>query len=93
MTACEPIAAGCREVAEVDALIRALRNLRHWSATAAERRTYSDDIGRDDIGRRLYASAARLREESWADSLHAAYTLFEIGAIHDAWLTTEGRRP
>ncbi len=81
MTAFEPIAVGCREVVEVDALIRALHNLRHWSATAADRRAY-----RDDLGRRLFASASRLRDEAWADSLDAAYTLFEIDAIHDAWL-------
>jgi hypothetical protein len=88
MTAFEPISVGCREVVEVDALIRTLGNLRHWSATAAERRHH-----RDDIGRRLYASAARLRDEAWADSLHAAYVLFEIDAIHQAWLAAEGRRP
>lgn len=86
MTAIEPIAGGCREIAEVDALMRALGNLRHWSATAAERRGH-----RDDMGRRLHASAARLRDQAWNDSLHAAYALFEIDAIHDAWLTAEGQ--
>ncbi len=88
MTAFEPIAIACREVVEVDALIRALRKLRHWSASASERRGH-----RDDLGRRLYASAARLRDEAWADSLEAAYALFEIDAIHEAWLDAEGRRP
>jgi hypothetical protein len=87
MTAYEPIAAGCREVVEIDALMRALRNLRHWSATAAARRDR-----RDDMGRRLYAAAAGLRDEARADSLHAAYALFEIDAIHDAWLAADGRR-
>lgn len=87
MTAYEPIGAGCREVEETDALMRALRNLRHWSATAAARH----DL-RDDMGRRLYASAAGLRDEAWADSLRAAYALFEIDAIHDAWIAADGRR-
>ena len=87
MTALEPISIGCREVAEVDALMRSLRNLRHWSATAAERRSH-----RSDRGRRLYASAARLRDEAWADSLEAAYALSEIDAIHAAWRDAGGRR-
>jgi hypothetical protein len=88
MTAFEPISVGCREVVEADALIRALRNLRHWSATAADRRGHQDDLGR-----RLYVSAARLRDEAWADSLDAAYALFEIDAIHDAWVAVGGGRP
>ena len=87
MTAYEPTGAGCREVAEVDALMRVLRDLRHWSATAAARR----DL-RDDMGRRLYASAADLRDHAWANSLHAAYVLFEIDAIHDAWINADGHR-
>lgn len=88
MTACEPIGASCREVLEIDALMRALRNLRHWSATAAVRRAH-----RDDLGRRLYAAAARLRDEAWTDSLLAAYALFEIDAIHEAWTAADGHRP
>ncbi len=87
MTAHEPIGAACREVSEVDALMRALRNLRHWSATAAARRDHQGDWDK-----RLYVTAAQLREEARADSLLAAYGLFEIDAIHDAWLCAEGRR-
>ena len=40
---------------------------------------------------RLFATAGRLREEAWADSLHAAYDLFEIDAIHQAWIEAGGR--
>jgi len=36
MTAFQPIAAGCREVAQTDALLRALRNLRHWLISLRE---------------------------------------------------------
>lgn len=87
MTALESIDTGQRELVEVDALMRSLRALRHWSAAAAARRNL-----RDDIGRRLYASAADLRDDAWADSLQAAYALFEIDAIHDAWIDADGRR-
>ena len=87
MTAFESMDAGRRELVEVDALMRALRALRHWSAAAAARRNL-----RDDIGRRLYASAADLRDEAWADSLQAAYALFEIDAIHDSWIDAGVRR-
>lgn len=86
MTAFEPIGPACREVMEIDALMRALRSFRHWSATAATR-----SPGGDDLGRRLFATAARLRDEAWADSLHAAYDLFEIDAIHQAWIDAGGR--
>lgn len=85
MTAFEPIGPACREVVEIDALMRALRNLRHWSATAATR-----NPGGDDLARRLFATAARVREEAWADSLHAAYGLFEIDAIYQAWIEAGG---
>jgi len=77
-----------REIAEVDALVRALGKLRHWSASAAARKHFGDDLGR-----RLYASAARLREEARADSLLAAHALFEIDALHDAWINAEGHKP
>ena len=86
MTAHQVIVSDGREVVEIDALIRALRHLRHWSASAAARRDY-----RDDYGARLYATAARLRDEAWADGLLAAHRLFEIDAIHQAWI--EGRLP
>lgn len=86
MTAYQPIGRACREVGEIDALMRALRNLRHWTHAAASRSTNGGDQGR-----RLYATAARLRDEAWADSLHAAYRLFEIDAIHAVW--AEGQRP
>ncbi|KRB86328.1 hypothetical protein ASE00_06315 [Sphingomonas sp. Root710] len=76
----------CREVVEIDALVRALGNLRHWSGTAASRSSYADDQGR-----RLFATAGRLREEAWIDSLAAAYRLFEIDAIHDSWIAAGGR--
>lgn len=85
MTFLPTIDAGCREVIEIDALQRALHNLRHWSATAAARRGYVDD--RD---RRLFATAAGLRDAAWADCLHAAYDLFEIDAIHGAWIEAGG---
>lgn len=85
MTFHHPIDSGCREVAEIDALQRALRNLRHWSAAAATRRAYVDDRGR-----RLFATAATLRDAAWADCLHSAYRLFEIDAIHQAWIETGG---
>lgn len=86
MTAYQPFGGPCREVGEIDALMRALRNLRHWTGTAAARRAHDGDQGR-----RLYATAARLREEAWIDSLDAAYRLFEIDAIHDSWIDAGGR--
>jgi len=86
MTASEPIGPACREIVQIDALMRALRSLRHWSATAATRNPTGSDLGR-----RLFATAGRLREEAWADSLHAAYDLFEIDAIHQAWIEAGGR--
>lgn len=85
MTFHPTIDTGCREVIEIDALQRALRNLRHWSATAAARRCYVDDHDR-----RLFATAAGLRDAAWADCLHAAYGLFEIDAIHSAWVDAGG---
>jgi hypothetical protein len=88
MTAPQPIGTGSREVAEIDALTGTLANLRHWSATALARHDWHDDLGR-----RIYATAAHLRDEAWADCLRTAYALFEIDAIHDAWLAAEGRQP
>ncbi len=85
MTAYQPIDGACRECAEIDALLRALRNLRHWSAAAESRRCFADDQGR-----RLHASARTFRDAAWADCLAAAYRLFEIDAIHAAWRETEG---
>lgn len=86
MTAYQPFGRSCREVGEIDALIRALGNLRHWTDAAATRRS-----NKGDQGRRLYATAAHLREEAWINSLDAAYRLFEIDAIHDAWAEADGR--
>lgn len=86
MTAYQPIGTNSREVAEIDALQRALRGLRHWAAAMDARKHHHDDQGR-----RLYATAARLHDEAWADCLGAAYRLFEIDAIHSAWLETGGR--
>lgn len=85
MTAYQPLGAVCREVREIDALVRALGNLRHWTGAAAARRANGGDQGR-----RLYATAARLREEAWVDSLDAAYRLFEIDALRDAWTDAGG---
>lgn len=85
MIAYQPFGSPCREVSEIDALIRALGNLRHWTGAAAARRAHDGDQGR-----RLYATAARLREEAWIDSLDAAYQLFEIDAIHHAWTDAGG---
>lgn len=85
MSAFHPARFHGREVAEIDALQRALRGLRHWAATADARQHHADAQGR-----RLYLSAARLRDETWADCLAAAYRLFEIDAIHHAWLETGG---
>jgi len=75
-----------REVMEIDALVRALGNLRHWSGAAAARSAFTDDQGR-----RLLATADQLRDEAWIDSLAAAYRLFEIDAIHDSWIAAGGR--
>lgn len=86
MTFHQSIDASCREVAEIDALQRALGNLRHWSATVATRRSYGDDQGR-----RLFATAASLRDAAWLDCLHAAYGLFEIDVLHQAWIDAGGR--
>jgi hypothetical protein len=86
MTLHQPIDIAGRDVADIDALQRALRNLRHWSATMADRRGFAGD--RD---RRLFATAATLRDAAWADCLHAAYRLFEIDAIHQAWIDADGR--
>lgn len=86
MTAYRPLGRPCREIVEIDALMRALGNLRHWSAAAAMRSGYAGDQGR-----RLFATAGRLREEAWIDSLAAAYRLFEIDAIHDGWIDAGGR--
>ena len=87
MTACESIGSPCRELPEIDALMRSLRALSHWSGTATAREAY-----RDDRGRRLHATAATLRDEAWADSLHAAYVLFEVDALYTAWIESDGRR-
>jgi hypothetical protein len=86
MTAFQPVGLAHREVAEIDALLRALGDLRHWSASAAARKVY-----RDDQGRRLYATAVHRRDEAWVNSLDAAYRLFEIDAIHDSWVDAGGR--
>ena len=86
MTAFQSVGLAHREVVEIDALLRALGDLRHWSASAAARKAY-----RDDQGRRLYATAARQREDAWISSLGAAYRLFEIDAIHDSWIDAGGR--
>jgi hypothetical protein len=75
-----------REAIEIDALQRSLRNLKHWTAASADRRGYADDRGR-----RLFATATALRDIAWADSLRSAYRLFEIDAIHQAWLDADGR--
>lgn len=85
MTAYQPIDSAGRECAEIDALVRALTNLRHWSAAADSRRSYVDDQGR-----RLHASARTLRDAAWANCLAAAYHLFEIDAIHAAWRELDG---
>lgn len=83
MTAYHPIQTDHRTLAEIDALQRALRNLHHWTATAHARRGYADDRGR-----RLFSAASGMRDRAWADSLEAAYALFEIDALHRAWLDT-----
>lgn len=85
MIAYQPFGKSSREVREIDALMRALGSLRHWTGAAAARRPNGSDQGR-----RLYAAAASLREEAWIDSLDAAYRLFEIEAIHDAWTEAGG---
>ncbi|ATE65916.1 hypothetical protein [Rhizorhabdus dicambivorans] len=87
MTACQPIGAEDREVAEIDTLQRALRGLRHWAATAQARRHLAGEQGR-----RLHATALRLHDEAWSDCLAAAYGLFEIDAIHQAWVEAGGGR-
>lgn len=87
MNLSQSLASSSREVVEIDALVRSLANLRHWSSAAATRSSYADDQGR-----RLFATAGQLREEAWIDSLAAAYRLFEIDAIHDSWIATGGRR-
>lgn len=71
----------CREVVEIDALIRALRNQQHWAAVAHVRRERCDDWGM-----RLHATAARLHEQAWAGSLDAAYRLFEIDGLRSGGL-------
>lgn len=86
MTAYQPIQPDGREVIEIDTLQRALSGLRHWAAARDIRRQYADERGR-----RLYATAARLHDEAWADCLAAAYRLFEIDSIHTAWLEARER--
>jgi len=74
-----------REVMEIDALIRALRNHRHWAAVAYVR------SGRaDDWGIRLHTTAARLHEQAYAVSLGAACRLFEIEP-HSATAAAAGK--
>lgn len=85
MTAYQPIGTDGREVAEIDTLQRALRGLRHWALAMDGRRHHEDQQGR-----RLYATAVRLHDEAWSDCLGAAYRLFEIDAIHQAWLEAGG---
>jgi len=65
-----------RELGEIDALIRALRNHRHWAAVADVRRGRTDDWGV-----RLHTTAARLHEQAYAVSLEAACQLFEIDPL------------
>jgi len=62
-----------REVVEIDTLIRALRNHRHWAAVAHVRGGRTDDWGI-----RLHTTAARLHEQAYAVSLEAACRLFEM---------------
>jgi len=85
MSCHQPIRADDREVIQIDALQRALRGLRHWAEAMDSRRS-----NRDEPGRRLYLSAARLHDEAWVDCLAAAYRLFEIEAIHQAWAESGG---
>jgi len=87
MTAHQPIDAESREVAEIDSLQRALRGLRHWAAAAHARRNHCSEQGR-----RLHATAVRLHDEAWSDCLAAAYRLFEIDALHSAWVEAGGFR-
>ncbi len=87
MSLCQPVGGRSRLLGEIDALLRALRNLHHWTAAAEAR------AGRlDDQGQRLLVTALRLQDEAWADCLRTAYRLFEIDAIHQAWLEAEGPR-
>lgn len=88
MTVYHPIQTDRRTLGEIEGLQRALRNLHHWTATAHARRGFADERGR-----RLFCAASGLRDQAWADSLEAAYALFEIDALHRAWLDTrEARR-
>lgn len=87
MTQFQPIRADDREVAEIDALVRALASLRHWSATTQARRLHGCERGE-----RLFANALQWRDEAWADALAAAYRLFEIDAIHEQWIDCAGAR-
>ncbi|MFZ5707905.1 MAG: hypothetical protein ACOY5R_21820 [Pseudomonadota bacterium] len=70
----------CPDLVQIDALIHALDNLRHWTSDARDK-----GRRRDLQGRRLALSAARLRDESWSASLLAAYQLFEVDGLHQAW--------
>lgn len=71
-----------RTVAEIDALIRNLQNWRQWAAMKAERAPMMNGT---DKQRRLYLTADRISQEARRDTLQAAYQLFEIDALHEAW--------
>jgi hypothetical protein len=87
MTTHQPIDGESREVAEIDSLQRALRALRHWAAAAHARRNHDGEQGR-----RLHVTALRLHDEAWSNCLAAAYRLFEIDALHRAWVEAGGCR-
>lgn len=73
------------EVARIEALIRALDDLRHWTEDAARRQR-----PRDVRQQRMMLSTLRLREEALDRSLLAAYDLFEIDGLHAAWCEMRG---
>ena len=70
-------AAALRTVREIDALIDALKTLRHYTALQA-------DAGEDHDDRR-WVAAANLAEEAHTECLLSAYDLFEVEALHTAW--------
>lgn len=73
------------EVARIEALIRALGDLRHWTEDVARRQR-----PRDVRQQRMMLSTLRLREEAWDRSLLAAHDLFEVDGLHAAWCEARG---
>ncbi len=72
-----------RTLEQIDILVHALGRWRHWSATAFARAAHRGSSSALD---RLHAQAVEARDLAQAESLIAAYRLFEVDQLHTAYL-------